>query len=78
MGYMRSSVDVPLPKDFKYHWIIQVAMKRSNVGGSTKDKKEYDKYMRMENPFSPATSSNIPFPLPNPFEEGGAYSQLPR
>ena len=66
MGYMRSSVDVPLPEEFKYRWIIQVAMKRSDVGGSAEDKKEYDKYMRMDNPLQSSNHQRHPLPTAKP------------
>ena len=63
MGYMRSSVDVPLPREYKYRWIIQAALKRSDSGRLAKDREEYDTYMKMDIPFSVVTNSNIPFPL---------------
>ena len=67
MGYMRSSVDVPLPREYKYRWIIQAALKRSDRGRSAKNREEYDIYMKMDTPYSVVTNSDLPFHRPNPF-----------
>ena len=64
MGYMRSSVNVPMPKEYKYRWIIQVALKKSDGGRSAKDREEYDGYMKLDTPFSVVKKRHQHPPIP--------------
>ena len=52
MGYMRSSMEVPIPRELKYRWIIQAAMKKSDGGRSAESTQEYESYMAMDTPYA--------------------------
>ena len=55
MGYSRLSVDVPVPEEFRYRWIIQVAMKKSDGGKSAESREEYEAYIARDIPYSVVT-----------------------
>ena len=69
MGYSRLSVDVPVPEEFRYRWIIQVAMKKSDGGKSAESREEYEAYIARDIPYSVITNNDTPFALPYPFME---------
>ena len=72
MGFMRTSMEVPLPGELKYRWIIQAAMKRSDGGRSVECRQEYESYMGIDLPYPTPSTKDIPFFLPYPF--GGVIS----
>lgn len=69
MGYSRLSVDVPVPEEFRYRWIIQVAMKKSDGGKSAETREEYEAYIARDIPYHVITNNDTPFALPYPFME---------
>ena len=76
MGYMRSSVDVPMPKEYKYPWIIQVALKKSDGGRSAKDREEY--VYESGHPLQRGYNQRHPVPPAEPIRGTRACSQPPR
>ena len=69
MGYMRTSIEVPIPSEFRYRWIIQAAMAGSEMGKSAHTREEYDTYIAMSVPCSVINNSDTAFALPCPFKE---------
>ena len=77
MGYMRASMEVPIPGELKYRWIMQAAMKKSDGGRSVESRQEFEAYIAMDTPYAVHSNKDIPFFLPHPFggEISGATNQ---
>ena len=69
MGFTRSSMEVTIPSELKYRWIIQAAMAGSEAGKTIHTREEYDSYMAMAVPCSAISSTDVAFALPYPFKE---------
>ena len=72
IGFFRPSMEIPVPGELKYRWIIQAAMKRSDGGRSVESRQEFESYMGMDVPYATLSSRDIPFFLPHP--SGGVIS----
>ena len=64
-GIGRMAVDVQFPDEFKYRWVLQAAMKRSDHGRSVESKQEFESYLAA--PHSVYSGNSYQFLLPNPF-----------